>query len=213
MGLRLLVVDDEVFTRLMLCNVLKSEGFDKVFEAASASAAVSIFNSHSVDVALLDLHLGAGPTGIDVAQALRRKSPSVGIVFLTSFDDPRLLSPSLPDLPGNSQYLVKSRVSDVGLLLSAIAAAAGGSNKQVMTKTNNSLIELTDNQLELLRLVSEGLSNAEIARIRFVTERTVEVSLTRIAKQLGMAPDSTRNQRVHMAKFYFSSRGTHSLGV
>ena len=157
MGLRLLVVDDEVFTRLMLCNVLKSEGFDKVFEAASASAAVSIFNSHSVDV--------------------------------------------------------KSRVSDVGLLLSAIAAAAGGSNKQVMTKTNNSLIELTDNQLELLRLVSEGLSNAEIARIRFVTERTVEVSLTRIAKQLGMAPDSTRNQRVHMAKFYFSSRGTHSLGV
>jgi DNA-binding NarL/FixJ family response regulator len=197
----------------MIYNVLSTQGFDKVLEAPTASAAVSIFNSHPIDVAILDLHLGAGPTGIDVAQAMRRKSPSVGIVFLTSFDDPRLLSPSLPDLPGNSQYLVKSKVSDVGLLLSAINAAAGGSNKQIMPKPTNLLVELSDTQLSLLHLLSEGLSNAEIAKRRFVTERTVEVSLTRIAKQLGMAPDTSRNQRVHMAKVYFRSRGTHSLGA
>ena len=61
--------------------------------------------------------------GRDVAQALRRQNPSVGLVFLTSFDDPRLLSANLPQLPGNSQYLTKSAIGDVDQLVKAVRLA------------------------------------------------------------------------------------------
>jgi DNA-binding NarL/FixJ family response regulator len=71
--------------------------------------------------------------------------------------------------------------------------------------------KLTATQVETLRYLAEGLSNAEIAKKRFVTERSIEVAISRIAKSLGLAPDATRNQRVHMAKVYFRSSGGHTL--
>jgi DNA-binding NarL/FixJ family response regulator len=207
MGPRILIVEDDTFTRLMLYTALKSQGFSSVYESASASDAAKLIDSQNFDVAVLDLHLGIGPTGIDVAQALRRKSPGVGIVFLTSFDDPRLLSPFLPKLPGNSQYLTKSQISSVGILIKAIEAASEGATRQVSTKPENPLVALSDSHLETLRMVAEGYSNAEIAKRRFVTERSVEVTITRIARSLGLSPDSTKNQRVHMAKVYFRAGG------
>lgn len=207
MGIRTLIVEDDAFTRLMLYTALKAQGFEQVFEAPSAAEAALLIGTHNFDVAILDLHLGLGPTGIDVAQAIRRKNPAAGIVFLTSFDDPRLLSPHLPPLPGNCQYLTKNQISDIGILMRAMKAATIGTNKQVGLKVINPLGDLSDIQLDTLQLVAEGLSNAEIARRRFVTERSVEVSLTRIAKILGLSPDVSKNQRVHMAKVYFRARG------
>ncbi|MEN9955240.1 MAG: hypothetical protein RLY34_47 [Actinomycetota bacterium] len=210
MGPRILIVENDTFTRLMLYTALKSQGLPNVFESATASDAALLIESQHFDVAVLDLHLGVGPTGIDVAQAMRRKNPSAGIVFLTSFDDPRLLSPSLPKLPGNSQYLTKSQISNVGILIKAIKAASVGATHQVSLKPENPLADLSDVHLETLKYLAEGYSNAEIARRRFVTERSVEVTITRIAKILGLSPDSTKNQRVHMAKVYFRASG-HSL--
>ncbi|MEY4262855.1 MAG: hypothetical protein RLY88_563 [Actinomycetota bacterium] len=210
MSMRVLIVEDDAFTRLMLYTALKTQGLQNLLEAPSAAEALKHINDKHIDAAILDLHLGVGPTGIDVAQAMRRKNPAAGIVFLTSFDDPRLLSPHLPALPGNSQYLTKNQISDIGILLEAIAAATQGVNKQVASRNENLLGQLSDTQLETLQLVAEGLSNAEIARRRFVTERSVEVSLTRIAKQLGLSPDASKNQRVHMAKVYFRARGVSS---
>lgn len=207
MGSRILIVEDDTFTRLMLYTALKSQGLSNVFESPTAAEAAKLIETHDFDVAVLDLHLGVGPTGIDVAQAIRRKNPAAGIVFLTSFDDPRLLSPFLPKLPGNSQYLTKSQISNVGILLKAIKAASAGATQQVSTKPDNALAELSDAHLQTLQLVAEGYSNAEIAKRRFVTERSVEVTITRIAKILGLSPDSTMNQRVHMAKVYFRASG------
>lgn len=207
MGSRVLIVEDDTFTRLMLYTALKSQGLSNVFESPTAAEAAKLIETHDFDVAVLDLHLGVGPTGIDVAQAIRRKNPAAGIVFLTSFDDPRLLSPFLPKLPGNSQYLTKGQISNVGILLKAIKAASAGATQQVSTKPDNALAELSDAHLQTLQLVAEGYSNAEIAKRRFVTERSVEVTITRIAKILGLSPDSTMNQRVHMAKVYFRASG------
>jgi DNA-binding NarL/FixJ family response regulator len=61
--------------------------------------------------------------------------------------------------------------------------------------------------LETLQLLAEGMSNARIAERRSVTERSVETTIGRIARALGLAPDATRNQRVHMARVYLRSTG------
>jgi DNA-binding NarL/FixJ family response regulator len=66
---------------------------------------------------------------------------------------------------------------------------------------------LSNIQLETLRLMSQGLSNAEIAKRRSVTEKAVELAIARLAKSLGIQKDSSRNQRVHIANVYFRAIG------
>jgi DNA-binding NarL/FixJ family response regulator len=211
MSLRLAVVEDDAFTRMTLVAALKARGQNVVMVASDAAEAAMLGQIHSIDAAILDLHLGVGPTGLDVAQALRRRNPSVGIVFLTSFDDPRLLSTHLPQLPGNSQYLTKASIGDIDQLINAIQLAVHGRGNVSGKLNNHPLGKFTDSQIETLRLVAQGLSNAEIARRRFVTERAVEVSISRVAKALGLEADSTRNQRVHMAKVFFRAVGRSTV--
>jgi len=194
--------------RRMLANALRSRGISVVAEYATATDAVTMDSAIQPNVAILDLHLGKGPTGLDVAQSLRRRNPNIGIVFLTSFDDPRLLNPNLPSLPGNSQYLTKSKLEDIDSLIQAMTdAAVGRPSSASPTLDKNPLEDFTDVQLETLRLVAQGFSNAEIAKRRFVTERSVEISISRIARVLGLSADATRNQRVHMARVYFRALG------
>lgn len=207
MSLKVAVVEDDSFTRFTLVTALKSQGLTVAFDAADAAEAAILGKLHIIDVAILDLHLGAGPTGIDVSQALRRRNPSVGIVFLTSFDDPRLLSATLPAMPGNAQYLTKGSIADVETLMKAVRLAAAGKGNSAGQQHSQLLGNISDVQLETLRLVAQGLSNAEIAKRRFVTERSVEVAIGRMAKSLRLEPDTSRNQRVHMAKVFFRALG------
>lgn len=211
MSIRVGVVEDDSLTRLAICAALTSRGLFVTLEAATAAEAIEGAERSLIEVAVLDLHLGQGPTGLDVARALRSKNPSVGVVFLTSFDDPRMLDASLPNLPGGAQYLVKSSIESIDSLIAAVELAFTGKGKTASPGTKGEIGKLTDTQVETLRYLAEGLSNAEIAKKRFVTERSVEVSISRIAKALGLAPDATRNQRVHMAKVYFRSSGGNKL--
>ena len=211
MSIRVAVVEDDSLTRLAICSALASKGLTICFEAETAAEALEASSHSPCEVAVLDLHLGQGPTGLDVARVLRSKNPSVGIVFLTSFDDPRLLDANLPALPGGAQYLTKESIRSIETLVSAVELAFSGKGKTASPGAKSELGKLTATQVETLRYLAQGLSNAEIAKRRFVTERSVEVAISRIAKALGLAPDATRNQRVHMAKVYFRSTGGHSL--
>jgi len=206
MGLRALVVEDDNFTRLSLVAALEQRGIEVVLQTGSAGDAVAASKDLVVSVAVLDLHLGSGPSGIDVAHALRRKNPSIGIVFLTSFSDPRLLNPSLPPLPGGSQYITKQSVTDIDTLVKAIMDSVT-IKREVKPEHNHAFGNLSDIQIETLRLVAQGLTNAEIAKRRFVKPKSVELTINRVAKALGITADATQNQRVHIAKVYFRAIG------
>lgn len=65
------------------------------------------------------------------------------------------------------------------------------------------LHDLTDIQIETLRLLAKGMSNAEIGRTRFVSEKSVEQIVSRIAQHLGIIPDRKSNLRVIIAGHYF----------
>jgi DNA-binding NarL/FixJ family response regulator len=69
------------------------------------------------------------------------------------------------------------------------------------------LTGLTDIQIETLRLVAQGLSNSEIAKVRFVSEKSVEQIVARIAQHLSIIPDRRRNLRVALAGEYFKWLG------
>ena len=207
--MRVALVEDDAFTRLTLASALRAQGIQVVIDTGSASEALKEFDRALPHVALLDLHLGKGPTGIDIANAFRAKSPQIGIVFLSSFEEPRLLNPNLPPLPFRSVYLNKGKISDIWNILEALKASVNKEEKlPPVSRTGFSPIAaLSDVQLETLQLMSQGLSNAEIAKRRSVTEKSVEVAISRLAKILGVEKDSTINQRVHMANVYFRALG------
>ena len=211
MSLRVAIVEDDDFTRVMISNALIAGGLEISFLAASAADALRSAKSSEFDVALIDLHLGKGPTGIDLAISMRALYPKLGLVLLTSYEDPRLLQPNIPDPPEGCSYVLKSEISDLATLIDRIRESHRVSSSLPFgspgSGSASTRLGLTDSQIETLRLVGLGYSNAEIAKKRFVTEKSVEMSILRLAKKLGIERASNQNQRVHMAKALFRSIG------
>jgi DNA-binding NarL/FixJ family response regulator len=203
MPLNVLVVEDDDFARVTVAGALTSEGFHVVAAVARVEEAMDLARSHPLDVAVLDLDLGTGPTGIDLAYGLHKIQPDLGIVILTSFSDPRLLASSLRQPPPGSAYVVKQSLTDIGLL----SAAVEGCRLGPADGTKPDSVPLTSSQIETLRLLAYGLSNAEIARVRVVAEKSVEQSIARSAKRLGIPAQGTTNQRVALAREYFRLTG------
>ena len=98
-NVRLILVEDDAFTRATLGDALAHQGFNVKARVATASEALAAQKDFDPQVAVLDLDLGIGPTGIDVAIALRSNNPKIGIGFLTTYKDPRLIESNLPNLP------------------------------------------------------------------------------------------------------------------
>jgi DNA-binding NarL/FixJ family response regulator len=210
----IMVIEDDSFTRSTLCAALRSLGLNVVAESGSSREALVLGRTHLPSAALIDLDLGKGPTGIDLAIALRRIKRDIGIVFLTSYDDPRFLRSSLPPLPVGSQYMVKKSVAEIATVKRAIenaiasATQTSSGSRAPQSGEQVNLSELTDIQVETLRLVSQGLTNSEIAKLRFINVKSVEQTINRIAKILNLPQDITHNQRVHMARVFFRSSGS-----
>jgi two-component system, NarL family, nitrate/nitrite response regulator NarL len=207
--IKIIVIEDDDFTRFTLVATLKTNNFNVVAEANNAGLAISRAIEHRPDVALIDLDLGKGPTGIDLSIVLRKNLPNIGIVFLTSYKDPRLLRTSLPELPKGSIFLVKQETNNPDYLTKRILEAANQNNQNTNIDPQIES-DFTDSQIETLKLLAEGLSNSEIAKKRFVTEKAVEVTIARLAKKFDIPYDSASNQRVVLAKKVFSMMGKNN---
>ncbi|MCF8530563.1 MAG: response regulator transcription factor [Candidatus Nanopelagicales bacterium] len=201
--IRVLVLDDDSFTRVTVAGALVSEGFEVAGSVDSVTEAIQVGHSTRLNAAVLDLDLGPGPNGIDVAFGLRKLQPEIGIVILTSFSDPRLLASSVKEPPQGSSFVVKQSLVDIRILSEAVRGSLVQSNPLVTQEP----VPLTNSQIETLRLLSYGLSNAEIARVRVVSEKSVEQSIARSAKRLDIKVHGTMNQRVALAREYFRLTG------
>jgi len=208
-----LVLEDDDFTRMALCGTLTLAGVRVVAECKTATEAVGAQKNFSPAVALLDLDLGRGPTGLDVARSLRRQNPHIGIVFLTSYSDPRFVASPGQEPPAGSQYLVKKSVGSVDVILEAInTSLSSRAVNKLKPEASSDFGHLTSSQIATLRLIADGSSNQEIARKLSITEKSVEQQVGRIAKRLGIERNLDRNVRVSIARAYFRQVGTWSDG-
>ena len=199
-----MIVEDEQFTRTMLTVTLQALGCHVVGSCTSAKEAITLAQGGGVDVALLDVDLGPGPSGVDIAHALRASSATLGIIMLTTFTDPRLRDPNERPLPQGARYVVKTTLDDPETLRSTIVDTARYPLKSAAFRPKTSA--LTSRQLEVLRLVARGDTNTEIAQIHGVTEKAVERTIQRICDALGLR-DQAGNRRVHMARAYSDLTG------
>ena len=209
---RVLLVDDDPFTRTVLSSALRELGATVLAAVGTASDAMNDAKDVSYNLAVLDLDLGEGPTGIDVAHGLRRLHPNIAIIILSTYAEPRLMGRKQQVLPVGTRFVVKQTISESLLLETVLLDVLRSPLQLTEPLTASAVHELSDLQIEIIRLIAGGKSNAEIARLVIMEEGSVEKAIARIIKKLKVKADRTQNQRVMLAQYFFqltkASHGT-----
>jgi DNA-binding NarL/FixJ family response regulator len=194
-GIRVFLLDDHEVVRQGLRALLESAGdIEVVGESGSAIEATARIPALRPHVAVLDARLPDG-SGIEVCRAVRAVDPSVNALILTSYDDDEALFAAI--MAGAAGYVLKEITGQD--LIGAVRQVAGGNSlidpaltARVLDRVRNGpgtapeLAELTDQELKLLGLIAEGLTNRQIGERMFLAEKTVKNYVSSILAKLGL---------------------------
>jgi DNA-binding NarL/FixJ family response regulator len=204
--LRILLVDNDQLVLSLLSQTLETEGFDVVGVLSEASA-VAAAKTFDPDLAVIDVDLGDDSSGVELANALRRENPALGVLFLTNVANPKIKG-YLGKLPEGSGYLIKQSVRNVSVLLQGIRNTVKGAKALPKEQDrNHPLSGLTRTQLEVLKMVAEGYSNEAISQARKTSIRAVRQTLARAQERLGLDATGSSENRVLAAIEYLRSAG------
>ena len=208
---KVLIVEDEAFSRSALVTILTAKGFEVVGGCEGAEEAIHLLRLRMPEVMVVDLDLGPGPNGIDLSHAARAINSRLGIVFLTSYSDPRFSDPQNLEIPEGAMYFTKGKLTDVSTLVTAVLQVRHLPNLS-RRSTYSQATALTDSQVEILRLVSSGLTTAAISEKLGVSEKAVEASLSKIHKTLGLTRNPKFNPRIQLTRAFFALSGKKEFG-
>jgi DNA-binding NarL/FixJ family response regulator len=193
--IRVLLVDDHPVVRAGLAGMLAAdEGIAVVGEAGDGEAALRLAAELDPDVVLMDLRL-PGLDGVEATARLHARHPRTRVVVLTTYSTDNDILRAVE--AGAAGYLLKDVTASA--LAAAVRAAARGETvlaapvaTRLMTELRRGASErLTPRESDVLRLVAEGLSNAEIGARLYISEPTVKSHLQRVFSKLGV-DDRTR---------------------
>ena len=211
--LKLLVVEDDKILLTMMSSALTTEGFN-VLAANDAQSAMQYFDKARPDVVILDIDLGAGPSGIDLANKMRQISGRIAIVFCTSFKDMRFIQGDYLKYPLHTVVLKKADVVNMEKFSNAINEAIELIRESDESKPDNLhekfYKDLTALEIELLTLIAGGHSNKQVAAEKGISLKSCENAIARLAKKLEIPAAEQSNQRVLLTRKYMELSGKSS---
>jgi DNA-binding NarL/FixJ family response regulator len=194
---RILLVDDHEVVRVGLKALLeKHPDFEVVAEAATARDAVEKTESYKPDVVVMDIRLKGG-SGIEACQEIIESSPDTQVIMLTSYAEDEMLFSAIR--AGAAGYVLKQIGGDD--LVRAIEAVGRGEalldpavtqrvfqevRKAAREEEASAFAELTQQEMHVLQLVSEGRTNRQIAEMLFLGEGTVRNYVSSILSKLNV---------------------------
>jgi DNA-binding NarL/FixJ family response regulator len=191
--IRLLLVDDHEIVRRGLRELLEAEDDLEVVAQAGTVEEGAALDISNIDVAVLDVRLPDG-SGVDLCRQLRAKRPELGCLMLTSFADNEALNASV--LAGARGYVLKNvrggdlvasirRVANGEMLLTTDQIERARERLRRQITEDIRLESLSAQEHKILDLLSEGLSNREIADVMFLAEKTVKNYVSNLLAKLG----------------------------
>jgi DNA-binding NarL/FixJ family response regulator len=189
--IRVLVVDDHPVVRHGLVSILRWEqDLTLVGEAADGAEAVRLIIEHQPDVVLLDLRLPQ-LSGIEVMRRVRPQAPGTRFLVLTTYDTDEYIAPALA--AGAQGYLLKdAEPEDLYRAIRALMEGGAALEPKVAARLLGHLTEehaneeLSERELEVLRLLPSGASNKAIALQLGLSENTIKSHISHIFGKLGV---------------------------
>lgn len=204
--MRIVIAEDTVLLREGLAGLLEDAGHRVVARVGDADSLLAAVEEHEPELAIVDVRMP--PTyqdeGMVAATRIRAGHPATGVLVLSQHVETRH-AVHLVASGGGFGYLLKDRVLDVDDFLEAAdRVARGGSalDPAVVTTLvapptrDDPLAGLTPRERDVLGLMAEGRTNAGIARVLWLTEKTVETHVRSILGKLGLAVTDEDNRRV-----------------
>jgi two-component system, NarL family, response regulator NreC len=197
--IRVVIADDHAVVRSGLRMLIDAhEGLEVVAEAGDVPTAIQVIRAHRPEVAVLDLNMPGG-SSLEAIPDLRSSTPETAIVVLTMQDDPAFAREALQN--GALGFVLKEAADEE--LLQAVHLAVRGETylnprlgARLATAPAGPPDDLTERELEILRLIALGHTNAEIAGQLYLSVRTVETHRAHIQQKLRR---STRAELVRYA--------------
>lgn len=207
--MKLILIDDDYLVVSALKMILENEpGFEVAATADDGREALMLYREHRPDVLLMDIQMKE-KNGLEAADEILREFPNARILLLTTFSDDEYIIKALK--LGAAGYLLKQ---DYRNIVPAIRAAASGQSvfgTEIVSRLPELMASgretadyekygISERELEVIRLISEGLSNKEIAAQLYLSEGTVRNYLTTILDKLSL------RDRTQLAVFYLNNR-------
>ena len=189
--MKILVVDDHAVVREGIRRLLATISGAEIHEAATAQDAMALSRSVSPDVVVLDINLD-GSSGLELLRRLKAENVASRVVMFTMHSEPSYAMRALK--AGAAGYVSKS--AEAGELVTAVKKIASGDRYLDRTMaselvfssafTEDPLHKLSNREVEILRLLGEGKSLAEIAATFGIAYKTVANSCSRLKEKLGV---------------------------
>jgi DNA-binding NarL/FixJ family response regulator len=205
--LRVVIGEDSVLLLAGLVKLLESAGFEVAATAGDAAGLLDAVERERPDLVIADVRMPPTHTdeGIRAALMIRGQWPDIAILVLSQYVEERYAADLLSANTSSVGYLLKDRVADVAEFLDALRRVAAGGTAldpevvaQLLVRRGGGdpLDALTQRERDVLALMAEGLSNAEIAASLVITESAVSKHINSIFAKLGLYPGDTGNRRV-----------------
>jgi DNA-binding NarL/FixJ family response regulator len=205
-ALRVVLAEDAPLIRDGLVALLVAGGLDVVATVGDAGALEEAVATHRPDVVVTDVRMppGDGDDGLRAAMAIRARVPGQPVLVLSQYVAGAYAHDLLADGQGGVGYLLKEQVADVGQLLAAIRTVVGGGTVidpevvQVLLgrRRASPLDRLSPREREVLGLVAQGRTNAEIAAALWLTEAAIAKNVGSILTKLDLPPGVAGHRRV-----------------
>jgi DNA-binding NarL/FixJ family response regulator len=201
--IRLVLADDHAVVRSGTRELLEQQPDLKIIgEASDGNEAVRLAGELQPDVMVMDVRMPA-MSGVEATRQIKASYPNVKVLVLTAHDDDEYVFALLQ--AGANGYLLKT--AEIEELVRAIRTVAAGKSAlapevtgkvvaqftsgkslpEVLTETQENYDGLTDRELDILRLVGQGLSNKQIGKRLFISDRTVQAHLSNIFSKLNVS--------------------------
>lgn len=202
--MKIVIVDDDIFVSGALTTILEASG--KVTVAASGTdgkEAAELYKIHQPDVLLMDIRMKE-KSGLDASAEILEEFPDAKILLLTTFSDDEYIVKALK--LGAKGYLLKQDYASILPALEAVCSGQTVFGTEIMSRIPELIhsgssfhyedYDISRRELEIIRLIADGLSNKEIASQLFLSEGTVRNYLSSILDKLQL------RDRTQVAVFY-----------